>query len=79
MPDALVYFFSATAVLSLVTACPAGVSMLSAPKRLSYSLTTPSSSMLRRLAAYGLMTMRSVSWIVFLATTNLVATAMWRC
>src|SRR6267142_1165094 len=42
----------------------AGPSTLSVPKRFSYSFTTPSSRATRRLAAYGLMMMRSVSWIV---------------
>jgi len=43
---------------------PPWASMLSVPNRFSYSLTTLPSSMLSRLAAYGLTTMRSVRWMV---------------
>ena len=58
-----VYWLQAAAA-GVVLAAAAPVSMLSVPKRFSYSVTTLPSSRLRRFAAKGLMTMRSVSWIV---------------
>ena len=48
----------------LTLASPPGRSMFRMPNRFSYSFTTPWSSMLNRLAAYGLTTMRSVRWMV---------------
>lgn len=56
--------FLAGAATTPPPACAAGPSTLSAPKRFSYSLTTPSSRRLRRFAAYGLMTRRSLSRLV---------------